>query len=175
MRRPIEPRHRIRLEMPALDEPGAGAGHRGLPDAHGAEGQIGLRHAIHQGLNGCRLEIAQARGPTPSAADDPPFESCSTSCLTCVRSSCTPARTGSKALSSLLKDVLPVPGGERDDPTRGAQVRERELHHQHSGGDRGDSAHPPGAHRCTGTRRRVAVREEPEPPGVLVTMTSPMA
>lgn len=34
------------------------------------------------------------------------------------------------AWSFLLKDVLPVPGGEQADPARGDQVRERELHHQ---------------------------------------------
>jgi len=70
MRRPIEPRHRICLEMPSLDEPGAKAGQRGLPDAHRAEGEVGLRHAIHPRLNGCRLEIAEACGPTPSATDE---------------------------------------------------------------------------------------------------------
>lgn len=65
MGRTVEAGHRVAVEVAALYEEGAQARERGLPDAHGAEREVGGGHAIHPRLNRRWLQVADAcRGAT---------------------------------------------------------------------------------------------------------------
>jgi hypothetical protein len=70
----IEARYRVGVEVAALHEEGAQARKRGLPDAHGAERQVGGGHAIHPRLDRRRLrrrlEVAHARRPASATSDE---------------------------------------------------------------------------------------------------------
>ena len=70
MGRTIEARHWVDVEVAALHEEAAHARERGLPDAHGAERQVGGGHAIHPRLDHRRFEIADARRPAAAPTNE---------------------------------------------------------------------------------------------------------